>query len=283
MKTKLILFGALVLIGFKSTGQQYDTLTNKTIVSLTKIGLPPATIINKIQTSITSFDVSVKALMDLQTNGVNGDVINEMMKINEKSNVAASKEANSGNPNEMHKPGIYYFNPNDTNNNTLKKVDPSVTSTIKSGGFGTALAQRMSYGIAKNNLVSTVSGSASHLKIKGSAPEFYFYFDNNSNPQGDSWFFSTATSPNEFVIVKLKEKKDSREMTVGDANAYGSSSGVPEKMKVPFDYQQVSEGIYKVTFSKPLKEGEYCFLYASTTPSRFNNNKVFDYGIYSEK
>ena len=279
MKTKLLSLAFLAVLGFTAKAQTYDTLTNKTIVALTKIGLPSATIINKIQTSITSFDVSVKALVDLQTNGVNGDVINEMIKKNDISNTEAGKEANSSNPKAMHKPGIYYYN-EANGDNPLRKVDPAVTSTIKSGGFGTALAQRYSYGIAKDKLVSTVSGPASHLKIKSSAPVFYFYFENNTNPQADNWFFATATSPNEFVLVKFKEKKDSREMTVGDANAYGSSSGVPEKMKVQFDIEQVAAGIYMVTFSQPLKEGEYCFMYASQTLSRFNNDKVFDFGIY---
>ena len=62
--------------------------------------------------------------------------------------------------------------------------------------------------------------------------KLYFYFENNSNPAGDDWFFATATSPNEFVLVKLDEKKDSREMVVGDANAYGSSSGISNKIKI---------------------------------------------------
>lgn len=35
-----------------------DILTNETIIQLTKIGLQPSVIINKIQTSITKFDVS---------------------------------------------------------------------------------------------------------------------------------------------------------------------------------------------------------------------------------
>lgn len=277
---KLILTAMLSLFGLSNiaTAQQYDTLYNKTIVSLTKMGLPPQTIISKIKTSITAFDVSVNALMFLQENGVNGDVINEMIKRNDQANTTASKEVNSKNPSEMHRPGIYYYDPTNSNN-PVRRVDPTVTSTNKSGGFGTALAQVYTYGIAKNKLKSNLSGAKSRLQINSTTPVFYFYFENNANPNTDNWFFATATSPNEFVCVKLKERKDSREMEVGSANAYGSSSGIPNEIKVAYDYEQVAEGIYKVTFKKPLEQGEYTFLYASDTPTRYSNNKVFDFGI----
>ena len=289
MKTKFLITILLAFIGLSAclpwqvnAQLKYDTLTNKTIISLTKIGLPPATIISKIKTSVTSFDVSVDALVNLQANGVNGDVINEMIKIDESSNTSAEKQINSSNPNVMHKSGIYYYNPMDAAK-PIRRVDPTVTSTNKSGGLGIALAQAYSYGIAKDKLKSDLAGKNSRMQINDPNPVFYFYFKNDTNPSGDDWFFATATSPNEFVLVKLDEKKDSREMVVGDANAYGSSSGISNKIKAPFDYEEVSEGIYKVFFKQPLKQGEYCFLFASTTPTRYSNNKVFDFGIQNEK
>lgn len=279
MHTKQILFVItfLFISGF-SLAQQYDTLYNKTIISLTKMGLPPQTIISKIQTSITSFDVSINALLNLQSNGVGGDVINEMIKINDKANTQASKEKNSSNPNVMHRSGIYYYNPSNLNN-PLKRVDPTVTSSNKSGGVGTAVAQYYTYGIAKNKIKTELSGKNSHLQINEDNPVFYFYFENNSNPSSDNWFFATATSPHEFDAVILDVNRDSRVMSIGESNAYGSSSGVKSKIKIQIDYLEVAEGIYKVTFKHPLKKGEYCFLYSSATPSRFNNNKVFDFGI----
>lgn len=110
-------------------------------------------------------------------------------------------------------------------------------------------------------------------------PVFYFYFERSADRNPDSWFFAAATSPNEFVLVKLNENKNNRELVVGNVNAYGGTSGVPEKMKIQFDYVKVSEGIYKVTFKQPLVKGEYCFLYANATPTSFSNDKVFDFGI----
>ena len=220
----------------------------------------------------------VKGLLNLQSNGVNGDVINEMIKRNNDVNNKVAQSINSKNPNEMHRPGIYYLIP-DNPDNPLKQVNPTVIAGTKSGGFGTALAQNYTAGIAKNKLRSCLSGPKSHFQIDSLQPVFYFYFENNPNPSSDSWYFATATSPNEFTCVILTEKKDEREMVVGSSNAYGSSTGIPNRIKIPFDYEQIADGIYKVTFKEPLDEGEYCFVYASDVPTRFTNNKVFDFGI----
>ena len=261
------------------SAQKYDTLYNKTIISLTKIGLPAQTIISKIQTSITSFDVSVNALLDLQSNGVNGDVINEMIKRNDKVNTQAGKEMNSSNPNVMHKSGIYYYNPNDPTN-PLKRVDPSVTSSQSSSGSG-------AYGIGSGSTISKLSGGNSKMQLDNNSPVFYFYFETNANPNAESWFFATATSPKEFVLIQLNEKNKFRWIKTGSTTVVWGSvshkSGVSDKEKIDFDYTEISEGIYKVTFKQPLDKGEYCFMYASQTPDRYTNDKLFDFGISVEK
>jgi hypothetical protein len=255
-----------------------DTLYNKTIVELTNIKLPQQTIIAKIGTSVTSFDVSVKALKALQASGVHGDVITEMIRVNGLAAERRAKQANSRNPNEMHRPGIYVYRPYDTDV-PVKKLDPTIVSASRSGGVGTAIAQAYTYGIAKSKVKSSLAGPNSRLQILSVEPVFYFYFETNDKPDADNWFFATATSPNEFVCVTLRERPDSREMEVGASNAYGSDSGIPNRVKVDFDYEKISEGIYKVTFKKPMKPGEYCFLYANNAPTNYSNNKVFDFGI----
>ena len=158
-------------------------------------------------------------------------------------------------------------------------MDPTIASSLKSGGFGNALARAYSYGLANEQLKSSLAGANSRTQIQEGNPVFYFYFDNNPNPNADNWFFASATSPNEFVLLKLTEKKANREVVIGTANSYGSSSGINNKNNQDFTYDEVAPGVYKVTLTKPLKTGEYCFQYASLTPSRYDNNKVFDFGI----
>ncbi|MBI5538665.1 MAG: hypothetical protein HY951_01295 [Bacteroidia bacterium] len=274
MRNFLILLFIIGLSKYSFTQPKYDTLYNKTIITLTKTGLPPATIISKIKTSITSFDVSTNALIDLSNNGVNGEVINEMIKISDNANTSATIEINSNNPNEMHKTGIYYYNPKNVTN-PLKKINATVVSGSKTGGF--------SYGgFGGVGSTSTLSGLHSRFQIDTSNPEFYFYFNTDEKTNGENWFFATATSPNEFVCVWLYAKNDHRFFKTGGGSNYSYSVGIPEKDKVQYEIKEIKEGIYKVTFNTSLKKGEYCFIYAGQAPSIYSNDKLFDFSISVE-
>jgi len=277
MKTKFLISILLALTGLSSWAQTpADTLTNEKVIQLTKIGLQPSVIISKIQTSHTKFDVSTTALVVLSDNQVVPDVINEMIKVATQQQAELAKKVDLKNPNDAHSAGIYYYNASDTSK-PIRKVDPTVMGNTRTSGGSF-------YGIGGTKTTSSISGSRSRLQISETKPVFYFYFEQNNNPYSDSWWFATATSPNEFVLVKLDQTKESRIITIGSSASVGSygggvGSGVPEKTKIQYSYEQVKEGIYRVTFQQELKPGEYCFMYASTTPSRFSNNKVFDFGI----
>jgi hypothetical protein len=62
--------------------QNTDTLTNDKIIQLTKIQIPPETIILMIQKSYNIFDLSVDGLIKLGENGVDKTVLNEMNRSN---------------------------------------------------------------------------------------------------------------------------------------------------------------------------------------------------------
>lgn len=268
MKSKLFLILLLALGAGSIMGQsKKDVLTNQKIIQLSDMGLSSSSIVTKIKNSQTNFDVSTAALIELKGEGVNGDVINEMINAESKQNSQSSSQKDMSDPLVMHRRGIYYYNPSNASK-PLRRVDPAVISGGQSGGFGQAVASHYTYGLAKSSAKSSLPGPNSRFQIAESNPEFYFYFDANSE-----------SSPNEYVLVKLVEKKDSREMIVGAANAYGSFTGIPQKVKVPFDYSEEADNIYKMTFKTPLQKGEYCFLYAGSSPSLGSNEKVFDFGI----
>jgi len=246
---------------------QSETLTNGDIIKLSKLDLPPSSIVSKIRASKTHFDVSVDALVTLKKEGVSGEVISEMIAASTQEQKMADSQKDYRDPKTIRKEGIYYYNKSDSNNLFIP-IDATVVSNSKSGGFGTALAQRYSYGIAQNYHVSELSGAQSHRQIPHARPHFYFYL--------------TSLSPNEFALVKLTEKKNSRSMVVGASNAYGASMGIDKKEKVDFSYEQIADGIYRVYPQEPLEEGEYCFLYIGSAPTIFSNNKVYDFGISLE-
>jgi len=279
MKTlKLLFIFALALSATLLYGQAVkDTLTNDKIVKLSKIGLQPTVIISKIETSVNLFDVSTDGLIYLSSEGVHADVINKMMEVDAQAKAAIANQKDMNDPLTMRSVGIYYYQPA-VAEKPLRRVDPTVISTNKVGGGGITISLPGVSGTSTEKLKSTLSGGDARLQLTETSPVFYFYFDRN-NPNADSWFFATATSPNEFSLVKLTEKGKYREMVVATANAYKESTGISDRVKVPFDYTEEAEGVYKVFFTEPLKKGEYCFLYASDVPSMYNNDKVFDFGI----
>lgn len=268
MKTIHLLILSIFLLNSTINAQsKIDTLTNAKIIQLSKIGLQPSVIINKIKTSVTNFDVSTDALINLSNNGVPSEVINEMMGTVNQKNTAVATKTDSKDPNTMHKSGIYYYNPVDANN-PVRKIEVLRVSSYKSSGGGY-------YGVGGSSETAILSGAQSKQQIIEKNPVFYFYFNENNNVKAD--WYENAASPNEFVLVKLLTKKEQRLLKVGSSStafvATTSSSGVPEKNKLPFDYTQIADGIYKVTFKTPLEPGEYCFLFATET------YKVFDFGI----
>ena len=265
-----------MLVGFNSKAQQSEVLSNETIVGMYSKKLPVSIIIGKIKSSKNNFDVNTDALISLTDNNLPEEIINAMVEAaNDNSKHVVQLDPN--NPKDMHESGIYYYKKNGEKAE-LVQLEPSIYSQNKSSG---ALGSALTYGIAKVKISVTLDGKDAQLQLTETQPEFYFYFDVTGNPlsQTANWWFSAATSPNEFLLVILSENKKTREVTTGSANIGGSSMGVDDKNKAAFKVEKIAPGIYRVFFEKPLT-GEYCFMYAGSVPTGYTSmNKVFDFGI----
>ncbi|MBV6442661.1 MAG: hypothetical protein DYG98_05545 [Haliscomenobacteraceae bacterium CHB4] len=110
MKKQLLLLTLFSLTLSLSAQTKVDTLTNVQIIQLSKIGLQPSVIINKIQTSINNFDVSTDGLIALSKEGVAAEIINEMVKSNAQTQKEVAGQKDMRDPKTMRKSGIYYYN-----------------------------------------------------------------------------------------------------------------------------------------------------------------------------
>jgi hypothetical protein len=116
----------------------------------------------------------------------------------------------------------------------------------------------MTYGIAKVKSKAVLAGDHAKAHFDTARPTFYFYFEvTNSglSNSGNVWQ-GASSSPNEFVLVKTEVKKNSRELVVGQMNAFGAQSGALDKY------------VYKVTPKANLGDGEYCFFYGGQQQCR---------------
>lgn len=260
---------------------QPDVVTNQTVFDMVNAKLPTDVIITKIQTSKTSFDLSTDALIKLNQNSVPSDVVKAMMQKSSTpapASTAVAEPTDPNDPNTWHDPGIYAYVSNGRERKLLM-LEPTVYSQGKSGGV---FASAMTYGIAKVKWKAVVRNAHANVKMGDPQASFYFYFEEKGAGLSHPEFGGTST-PNEFTLLKFDVKHDTRETTVMKANAFGSSAGTDDKANIPFTFEKIKPGIYKVTAKQPLSPGEYCFLSASYggayAPGAAMASRLFDFSL----
>jgi len=260
---------------------QPDVVTNQTVLDMVNAKLPSDIIITKIQTSKTSFDLSTDALIKLNQNSVSSDIVKAMMQKSSApapAATAAAEPTDPNDPNTWHDPGIYAYISNGRERKLLM-LEPTVYSQGKSGGV---FASAMTYGIAKMKWKAVVRNAHANIKMGDPQASFYFYFEEKGAGLSHPEFGGTST-PNEFTLLKFDVKHDTRETTVMKANAFGSSAGTDDKANIPFTFEKIKPGIYKVTAKNPLSPGEYCFLSASYggayAPGAAMASRLFDFSL----
>jgi hypothetical protein len=260
MKKLALALGCAILVASPAIA---DTLTNATVVELVKAGLGDEAVIAKIKASDANYSLGTDELIALKQQGVSGPVIAAMIAASTKAtDTPAPMSMTAIDPMTPHPSGVYLI---DTPANQLDRIDPTMSSQAKTGGkFGYAITG----GIASMSIKVAIAGETARVASPSATPSFYMFFD-ASNPatanMASSWAAGSAqtvTSPSEFTLVKLMEKKGRREARVGSTNIGGTKTGVMDKDRIAFDYQMVRPGVFKVMPKQPLESGQYGFIYA---------------------
>jgi len=88
---------------------------------------------------------------------------------------------------------------------------------------------------------------------------------------------SILTSPTQFSLILLEEKKDHRETTVGKLGAWtGEKDAIDSKKAIKFSAEMIRPNVYRVTPETSLKSGEYAFVAASGSSTAVSNVQVND-------
>jgi len=256
-----------------------EVLTNDSVISLVKAGLSSTIIVNKIHSSKTNFVMSTDELIRLKQAKVPDEIVAGMFDASNRRSAGASSmgagdvsKADPNDPTSVHEAGIYLYQEK-SGQQKMIQLEPSVSKQTKSGGF---LTSAVTYGIAKIKFKASLNGQNAATQIDQTRPVFYFYFEVKSSGLSSSSYY--ATNPNEFALVKLDMKSNTREVTVSQANAFGAQSGTMDKAARAFTYEKIAPGVYKVTPQVDLDNGEYGFYNAAGVgPS--GGAKIFDFGI----
>lgn len=266
-----------------------ETLTNEAVVTLVKAGLGDEAVIAKIRGSTPQFDLSTDQMIGLKQQGVSGPVIAAMIgssSLQAKSVISVD----SPDPAVLHPPGIYLLGkwlPEPK----MVRIDPTGSNQTKTGGI---LGYALTGGIASVSMKAAIPNASARTQSPEAKPTFYFYFDEAGRAAGQAvggsfWqggAISTATTPSEFSLVRFMVKKDRREARVGSMNIAGAKTGVMDKDRIPFTYDLIAPGVFRVSPASDLAPGEYGFLASAQSgsgPGMYAGGvtvaRVFDFAV----
>ena len=264
---------------------QEEKLTNNDVVSLVKAGLSPTIIVNKIRTSKSDFDLSTDGLIGLKQAGVTDEVVAAMFDAKTGRTVsaatvstaeAARTVADPNDPMAPHDFGIYLYE-EPGGERKMTQLVPTVSAQNRTGGLFTS---SMTYGISKVKIKANLPGPASKLQLKQARPVFYFYLDAKSGGLNTS--SGIPSNPSEFALIRFNVRSDNREVTIGKMNIFGGKGGLSDEYVVAFDAEDLGGGVFKITPTADLKNGEYGFFLINSGNSNASNavgSKFFDFGI----
>lgn len=255
-----------------------EQLNNDGIVSLVKAGLGPETVVAKINASRGIYDTSTNALIQLKQAGVPDPVIAAMLN-RSTSPVLTGGVADNTNPDPMvpHSPGIYLLDARGSGRMT--KIDPTVSNQTKTSNIW---GYAFSYGLSSAKLKIVIPNVNARVQAVGGRPTFYFYF-NQSGPLASLADFSmsfaaTTSSPSEFSLVRFEQKRDHREAAVASIGLGSVKTGISDKARMAFTYDDVAPGVFRVTPSADLPPGEYGFV-VSMGAGTGMVARIFDFSV----
>lgn len=284
-----------MLLVFTCLAQAQEPLNNDSIIKMVKASLSQDVIVSMVKSQPSSFVVTPDQLIALKNAGVPDAVVSAMVNRSVGNGSVASPSSSGatlaagtvavGDPNDpmaSHDSGIYLYARDRTGAFKLIMLEQAAYQGSKTGGV---MASAMTYGIKKAKMKAVIPGQRASIRSADSQPVFYFYFEDKAAGLGKGGFGSGAVSnPNQFALIKLDVTKSSRETTIGEFGAFGSSSGTNEKSMVTFKSEKLRTGLYKVVLTGPMDPGEYCFLASQVSMGAFGAGasgaaQIFDFGV----
>lgn len=254
-----------------------DAISVDDIIALTDAQVGDDAIIAKIHSSGAHFDLNTQQMIDLRKRGVSPAVLAAMVA--SKVDASSVMSADSADPMIPHPLGVYHLS-SAPNAPHMERIEPTSAIQTKTGGmFGFALTG----GLTSMSLKIVVAGSRAKVRSAGNGT-FYFYTGDGGNSVANNSMLGNSflvTSPNDFALVRFDAKSDKREAKIGKVNIGGAKSGVMDKDRLPFTYETLKPGVFKITITTQLKPGEYGFLYM--IPGQGTNGaagaRIFDFGV----
>ena len=253
-----------------------EPLTVDQVLELNALQIGDDTIIAKIESDGSVFDLTTEQIIELRKKGLSSPVVAAMLK----TKGGPKLSLDSPDPMVPHAPGLYLLQ-GEGSAARMSKMNFTVSSQAKTGGI---LGYAFTGGIASMSVKVAIQNETSPVQTSGN-PRFYFFFENVEQSQSTNTWASGANtfvnSPSEFTLVELMKKQGRREARVGSMNIAGAKSGVMDKDRLAFRSNEVRPGVYEVTPVETLKPGEYGFIFslAGAGTGGAMTARVFDFTV----
>ena len=191
-----------------------QSLNNDSVVKLVKAGLSEELIVNTINTQPGTYDVSTDGLIALKGAGVSDKVVSAIVTKTAGSAPAATAPPVlaaqiSDDPMAPHEPGIYLMAKTPEGKRKMVFIDRV--------GAG---REKMHRGFVSASRKAEIPGPRAATRTTDPNPVFYMYFPPTSNIGEER----SISSPAQFSLLSLENRKDHRETAVAKAGMFGGFS-----------------------------------------------------------
>lgn len=294
---KFILLFCLTLATFTTVKAQNETVTNQTIIELLKDGFSSEDIIGLIENSSTrTVTFSIQYMRELKEAGADSSLIQYLQKISKADfGMEGVLWWNTG-----EKPKKIYrsqFEKEQSGFNLGTLAAAAVVGTVAasalsgskpSAGTGAALGAGtvLLASTGKDIQKLVIMGQTSKNVVATSRPIFRFYLPKGNKDsfakEADNWYYSIINevqSPNEFQLVKMKQKKNRRTFVDGASYSVAGFEGSNAKSRVVVDFEinEINNNTFEITFNQDLEPGEYVFFWKNGLSSDLFKQHVFGF------
>lgn len=261
-----------------------DTPTNRPSIVAHPAGMSSDVMIDAMQTSTARVEQSAAPMNAISRRSVSGSNVDGMTFAQRRSRGTSASQAQlpPGSPRQSRsatlaataRPAGIYLD----SGGQLVRLEFNVSGQTRTGGlFGTI----MTAGIAHVTLRVVLQGETARVRTSERTPTFYFYLPEAALAANRSSFEQTTTgaptSPNEFSLIRLAVRPGRREARVGRANIGGVQSGVIDRDRIGFRFDNPRPGVYSVNPDAPLQPGEYSFVMIGSGGAR--QARFFDFSV----
>jgi len=233
-----------------------------------KAGLSEDLIVSTINGSPGAYDTSADGLIGLKKAGVSDKVVAALIAKNAApstfapATAPAAEAGDPDDPNSPHDPGVY------------------LVSTSRDGKRKMVFIDRMGSGREKSHgrsMMAEIPGPHAAVRTSEDKPIFYMYFPSNVNLSD----VGSISSPTQFSLLALEEKKDHRETAVSHVGWWHVTVGTEEKKSSLFESERVRPYAYKITPNVSMKPGEYAFIATTSVAgsARGATVVIYDFGV----